>query len=192
MTKAHTGKDFLPNVTYEELKMQYLQENKAKAKLRLQACLLRKKGKTLQEIAQTLEHPLTTVGDWLRRIHEHGLHRAHSIKQNGRPAYLNRTQIEELKEFLSQSPEQHDLPYKVWTTQLLAYFIEQRYHVQFKLRRLEQLVHEMGFNFLKARPEHKKVNKKLQEAFKKKFTKSSSHTWKLDGRSYFLTRASSK
>ena len=192
MTKAPAGKDFLPDVTYEEIKTLYKQEHNAKAKLRLQACMMRKKGQTLEEISHALEYPLTTVGDWMRRIHQEGLHRVNSKRQTGRPAHLTLAQKEELENILEQSPVQQGLPYKVWTAPLLASFIGQQYHVQYKLRRIEQLVHEIGFNFLKARPEHKKANKKLQEDFKKKFLTRSDHTWNLDGRSYFLMRASYK
>ena len=192
MTKAPSGKDFLTNMTYEEIKTMYKQVHNDKAKLRLQACMLRKNGQTLKEISNILEYPLTTIGDWLRRIHQEGLHRVHNTKQTGRPAHLTKVQKDQIAKILEQSPAQQGLPYKVWTAPLLAHFIEQQYQIKYQLRRIEQMVHELGFNFLKARPEHKKANKKQQDDFKKKSSMKSNHTWNLDGRSYFLMKASSK
>lgn len=132
------------------------------------------------------------MGDWLRRIAKEGLDRRYNRKQTGRPSYLTKKQKEELKQALSETPEKHNLPFRIWTTKIVAYFLEQKYNVSYKIRKIEKLVHELGFNFKKARPEHRLANKKLQEVFKKTSSSKLAHMLRPDGRSYFLTRASSK
>lgn len=192
MSRVPKGNSFLFHTTTEEIKKLYRNEKNAKAKIRLQACLMRRQEKTLEEISDKVQYPLTTVGDWLRRIYNKGLNRRYSIKQSGRPSWLTKKQKKELKLILDKSPEKQDLPFKIWTSKLLAYFIAERYKVIYKIRRIEKLVHELGFNFKKPRQEHRNANKKLQEEFKKNFERKLGPTWKLDGPSYSLTKASSQ
>ena len=86
------GNDFLPNLELSQIISLYKQEQNAKAKIRLQACIERKQGKTLEQISEKVHYPLTTVGDWLRRMHEQGIERRCNIKQTGRPAWLCKKQ----------------------------------------------------------------------------------------------------
>jgi len=186
------GSCFLPEYSYSGLKMMYKHEKNPKAKIRLQACMMRKKGKGLQDIADEIEYPFTTIGDWLRRIEKEGFSRIYSKKQPGKKAYLTKDQEKEVVTALGDLPTKQNLPYKIWTTKILGKFIEKKFNVSYSLRRLEELVHKYGFNFKKARPEHKKANKQLQEAFKKTSRIESDLICKVDGRSFFLMKAYSK
>jgi len=189
MTRVPKGGEFLFKMSYQELKTMYKHEKSSKAKIRLQACMMRKRGKTLQEIAHEIEYPLTTIGDWLRRVHNKGLKRIHNKKQPGKKGYLTKNQKIELEKVLDKPPTEVGLSFKIWTTKILGHYLEQTYKVFYKIRKLQKLVHELGFTFKKARPEHRKANKKLQEAFKKTSAKTFYLSLKMDGRSYFLTRA---
>lgn len=51
MPQTPKGNNFLPFLSYSELKIMYKSEKNTKAKLRLQACLMRKRGNSLEEIA---------------------------------------------------------------------------------------------------------------------------------------------
>lgn len=186
------GNGFLPDLELNQIISSYKQEQNAKAKIRLQACIERKKGKTLEQISEKVHYPLTTVGDWLRRMHKQGIGRRYNIKQTGRPAWLNKEQKKELIKVLEEPPEKQGIPFRIWTAKSLAYYIGEQYKVVYKIRNIEILVHKLGFNFKKPRQEHKKANKEAQEKFKKKFEKILSPTWKLDGKSYSLMKASSQ
>lgn len=192
MSQVPKGENFLSRLNLKEVETLYKKEKNSKAKIRLQAAVLRKKNKTLDEISGLVSYPLTTVGDWLRRIHNEGIQRVYSKKQTGKPARLNKDQKHSLTQILEKSPVEVGLPYKIWTTKILAHYIEQQYGVQYRIRRIEKLVHELGFNFKKARPEHKQANKELQEHFKKSSVMKLNRISMMDGRSYFLTRAFSK
>ncbi|VVB54056.1 Uncharacterised protein [uncultured archaeon] len=67
MVKILKGESFLPNYTARELTELYHKEEDPKAKVRLLAAILRKEGKTFNEIGSSLKYPLTTVRDWLIR-----------------------------------------------------------------------------------------------------------------------------
>ncbi|MFH0875340.1 MAG: winged helix-turn-helix domain-containing protein [archaeon] len=192
MTQIPKGEAFLPTVSYSELKTMFKHEKNIKAKMRLQACMFRKHGSTYEEISMYVGYPLTTVKDWVSRIHEKGIERRFSIKQTGLPSRLTKLQKAKIQKMLDGKPIDVGYPYGIWTTKILGDYIEKEFKVSYKIRALEILVHELGFYFKKARPEHMKANKKLQEDFKK----TSNLEWKqrlpLDGRSYLLMRASSK
>jgi len=192
MTHVPKGEDFLPKYTKEELLELYRKEENSKAQIRLLAALLRKEGMTLEEISKKVKYPLTTVGDWLRRIYFKGISRRYSIRQPGRPKRLTHEQEIELDSFLSQSPQKAGLPFVLWTTKLVRTFIEQQYGVVYKIRQVRNLLNRLGFSCQKPRPAHRKANKKLQDAFKKNSGKEFKPMLTMDMRSYFWTKASSR
>jgi len=185
------GDDFLAAISAEEILHKYKTEKNALAKIRLQACFLRKEGNTLDVIARKVQYPLTTVGDWLRRIHTEGIHKRYSAKKSGRPSRLTINQKKELQAILKRSPADQDLPFAVWTTKILLHFIHETYHVSYKIRQIERLVKTLGFSVKKARPEHRKASKEAQEAFKKKFRQKFRQEFTMDSRSFVLTKSTS-
>lgn len=191
MSQVPKGEKFLGYYNIVDLEKLYKNEKNGKAKTRLHAVILRKKNKNLEEISSIVGYPLTTVGDWLRRINKEGIGRIYSKKQNGRPTKFTKKEEEEIKEILKMSPERQGLPFRVWTTKLLLYFIETKYSILYTLRNIEKLVKKLGFSIKKARPEHKKANKKLQEEFKKKFRQKFNQEFMMDSRSFVLTKSTS-
>ena len=191
MSQVPKGEAFLIEYNTKFLEDLYKKEKNGKAKIRLQAAVLRKKNKTLEQISSIVGYPITTVGDWLRRLNNNGIERIYSIKQEGRPKKITKIQEEELKKILCMSPKKQGFPYSVWTTKILLYFIDQTYSVLYKLRNIEKLVKKLGFSIKKARPEHRKANKKLQEDFKKKFKKRFNQEFTMDLRSFVLTKFTS-
>lgn len=191
MTIVPKGEGFLPGYTRQELIGLYRKETDPKAKVRLLAAILRKEGMTLREISDRVKHPLTTVGDWLRRMYLKGISRRYSVKQPGRPRRLTDEEIGELGSILSQPPKEQGFPFKFWTTKLAREFIWQRYGASYKIRQVRNLLYRLGMSCQKPRPAHIKANKRLQEEFKKTSGRGFDPSLKMDMRSYFWTRASS-
>jgi transposase len=131
MTITPRGESFLPNISIDDLNDLYQKENDPIAKIRLLAAILRKEGKTLEEISLMIKHPLTTVGDWLRRLHTEGISRKNNKKRSGRPKRLTDKQIEDLKPILFKSPQEQGFPFIIWTTKLVVQLIEQLYKVSY-------------------------------------------------------------
>ena len=192
MTIVPKGEAFLPNYTLKKLTDLYHRERDAKAKIRLLASIFRKEGKTYDEIGLTLKYPLTTIRDWLSLIQIEGLSRKSDIKQTGKPKRLTDEQIKKLKPILLKSPEDQGFAFTIWTTKLVIQLIKKLYDVSYKPLQVRRILHRLGLSCQKPRPTHKKTNKKAQEDFKKTSEKESNHMQKMDMRSYFWTKASSR
>jgi transposase len=192
MTITPRGESFLSDFSTDKLKDLYQKEREPKAKIRLLAAILRKEGKTLEEISLTVKHPLTTVGDWLRRMHTEGISRKNNKKQSGRPKRLTDKQIEDLKPILFKSPREQGFPFIIWTTKLVVHLIEKLYNVSYKPLQVRRILHRLGLSCQKPRPSHRKANKQLQEDFKKISNNKLSHLLMMDTQSYFWTKASSR
>ena len=192
MTITPRGESFLPDFSINELNEIYQEENDSKAKIRLLAAILRKEGKTLEEISSTVKHPLTTVGDWLRRLHTEGISRKNNKKPSGRPKRLTDKQIANLKPILFKSPKEQGFPFIIWTTKLVIQLIEKLYNVSYKPLQVRRILHSLGLSCQKPRPSHRKANKQLQEGFKKISDNRLNHLLTMDTQSYFWTKASSR
>lgn len=186
------GEKFLPDCSREELMKLYQKEKNAKAKLRLLSAILRKEGKSLDYISQSIQIPKTTVHDWLSRLESNGLNGLVDVKQPGRPSWLSDEQKEELKKVLSRSPEGQGIPFKLWTTSLVQYIIYKLFNVKYKPRNVRKLVKKLGFALKVPRSRNKKASTKAQKEFKKKLKMKYDITLNLDSRSSFWTKHISK
>lgn len=192
MTIVPKGEAFLSDYPIRKLTDIYHRERDAKAKIRLLAAIYRKEGKTYDEISLALKYPLTTIRDWLSLIHMEGISRKNDIKQTGKPKRLTNEQINKLKPILLKSPEEQGLPFILWTTKLVIQLIKKLYDVSYKPLQVRRIIHRLGLSCQKPRPTHKKASKKAQEDFKKTSEKEYNHLQKMDMRSYFWTKASSR
>jgi len=192
MSWIKKGKEFLPKFSREKLMKLYQKEKNAKAKLRLLAAILRKEGKPLDFISESMQIPKTTVHDWLSRLESNGLDGLVDVKQPGRPSWLSQKQKEELKEVLSGSPEKQGIPFKIWTTSLIQYVIHELFKIMYKPRNVQKLVKKLGFTLKVPRSRNKKANTKAQDEFKKKLRMKYDITLNLDSRSSFWTKRTSE
>ena len=185
------GSEFLLNFSLEQIEKKYNEEKNAKAKIRLQCALLRKKGKSQPYISEVTSLSITTISDILRRFEKRGIDGCYAIKQKGQPKKLSTIQRTKLKRIVSKSPLKSGLPFVIWTTKLVQYIIQKEFKVDYVAMQVHRLLKSMKITLQKARPEHIKANKKLQAQFKKNFGEESKFLGSLDRRSYFWTRAPS-
>ncbi len=186
------GEKYLPKHSKEELKNLYQKEKNAKAKLRLLTAILRKEGKSLDFISESIQIPKTTVHDWLSRLESKGLDGLVDIKQPGRPSWLSKEEKEKLKDVLSRSPEEQGIPFKIWTTSLVQYMTYKLFGVTYKPRNVTKLLNKLGFVLKVPRQKNKKANTKAQEEFKKKLKMKYNIILNLDSISSFWTRRTSE
>lgn len=192
MTWLKKGDVFLSDVSVNELKKLYNQEKNAKAKLRLLAAIQRKNGATLDDIAFSLQKPKTTIHDWLKRFEQNNFSNIYDIKQSGKPARLTKKQEKELEIILSSSPEKQNIPFVIWTTNLVQYIILVKFKVEFKVRQVRNIIKKINFTLQTPRPEHRKANSQAQEEFKKKLKLKFNITLNSDSRSSVLMKHSSE
>lgn len=185
------GADFLPNISLKNIESLYNQERNAKSKIRLQCAILRKEGKTLEEIAEVTRKPKTTISDILNRFEQKGIIAKDAIKQQGQPKKLSDSQCKKIKKMIEKKPTEKGFPFVVWTTKLAGYAIKKIFGIVYSLRQIRNLLKKLMFSLQKQRPEHIKANKKLQRQFKKNFDEELENLILTDMRSSFWTKAHS-
>ena len=185
------GEDFLSGLSLESLESRYFVERNAKAKVRLQVALLRKKGESQPFIAGVTGLPVTTVSSILWRFESRGIDGCYAIKQKGQPKKLGDRHRDRLKAVLSESPQKVKLPFVAWTTKLVQYFIQKKFKVSYTLRQVHNILVGLKFSLQKPRPEHIRANKALQKEFKKNSDEKLRLLQAQDLRSSFWTNQSS-
>ena len=188
MKSTKIGSKFLPKISKVKLEGLYKKEKDSKAKIRLLATILRKEGKSLSEISYSIQKPIMTISDWLRRIEDEGLHRVYSIKQTGKPSKLTKEQFNKLEKILDESPEKQGIPFKIWTTSLVQYIINKVFDIMYQIRNIRKIVKKLGFRLKVPRPENIKKSKKSVEDFKKKLKAKYNIILNLDSRSSVLMK----
>jgi len=186
------GNSFLSDFSLREIEVKYLQENNAKAKIRLQCAALRKKGKSIPFIADVVGKRESTISDILRRFEKRSITGCYAIKQKGQPLKLTIAERFKLKKALSKSPQDNGLPFVIWTTKLAKYFIKHKFRKELVVRQVHRIMSSFNMSIQKPRPEHIKANKKLQAEFKKNFGEELKNLFMQDMRSPFWTKASSR
>lgn len=184
------GNEFLSNFSLTKLENKYDQETNAKAKIRLQCAVLRKKGKSIPFISEVVGKRESTISDILRRFEKKGVLGCYAIKQKGQPKKLSSSKRAKLKKILGKSPKEQGLPFTVWTIKLTKYFIKHEFRTEYVTMQVHRIIKELNLSLQKPRPEHIKANKKLQAQFKKNFDGELKTLCAQDMRSPILTKAS--
>jgi len=186
---VNKGNDFMTNVSLDVLEKNYVQEQNAKAKIRLQCAILRRKGYSQPYISEVTGLPITTISGVLRRFEKRGVSGCYAIKQKGQPKKLSLQNRMKLKRILGKSPVEQGLPFVVWTIKLVKYFIKHHFKTEYVTMQVHRLTKELELSLQKPRPEHVKANKKLQAQFKKKLDEELRNLCKQDMRSRILMKA---
>ena len=182
---------FLSNISSKNLENLYHIETNVKSKIRLQCAILRKEGKTLEEISSVTKKPKSTIGDILMRFDNKGIIAKDAIKQYGQPKKLSDFQLKKVRLMIEKKPTKKGFPFVVWTTKLVGYAIKKIFGVVYSLRQIRNLLKKLIFSLQKQRPEHIKANKELQRQFKKKFGEELENLIRTDMRSSFWMKAHS-
>lgn len=185
------GVDFLPKISLKSLEKLYFSERNVKSKLRLQCAILRKEGRTIEDISDATKKPKTTISDILNRFEQRGIAAKDAIKQVGQPKKLSEKDLIKLEKALNKKPTDSGLPFVVWTTKLVRYFIEKRFGVSYVLMQIHRILKKIKFSMQKQRPEHINANKEIQRQFKKKFDEELKSLIQTDMRSSFWMKAHS-
>lgn len=182
------GNEYLPGISIKRIETLYHNEKNGKAKTRLQCAMLRKEGKTIEDISQITKKPTSTVSDILKRFEGRGVKAKDAIKQTGQPQKLSEKQVKELEKILEKSPKDQGLPFVIWTSKLVQYFIKKRFGVSYVLMQIHRILKKIGFTLQRPRQEHIKTNKQLRQEHKKKFVGELEILGREDMRSYFWTK----
>ena len=163
------AKTFLPNVSLKRLQDMHKKENDPKAEKRLMACILRKKGMTMQDIAGDIGVSYGTIHNWLGRIEEGGLRMRYDIKNKGADCKLTRRQIGKLVRDMKRGPGKLGYESGPWTMPLLRRHIKEAFGVDYHVYSVWELARRLGFRCVVPRTRnYKAASPEEAEAFKKK------------------------
>ena len=172
MSWIASGEDFLDGVSTNALRKAFVSETNVRAKLRLHAAFLRRQGKRVDEIAETLGSTKGAVSKWLNKLHVNGIKAAMPVKQTGRPKRLSTEQLKLLRKDLLKAPSKHGYDAGFWETRIVQEHARNKFGVSFVDRHMRRLLHSMGFSQIKPRPADYRANTASQKRFKK-----NSHAW---------------
>jgi transposase len=151
MSWIGSGTDFLRNISTRRLKTAYASEKNVKAKMRLHAALLRRKGEKIADIANILEKPKGTISKWLNKLQDDGLAAAMPKKQPGRPRRLAHKQLKTLRKDILKLPEKLGYSSGYWSTRLVKEHVRKKFKTSFTPRHMTRLLAQIGFSFKKPR-----------------------------------------
>lgn len=161
------GEEFLPDTSLSELKRLMQAETKTKPRLRLLIAVHRKKGESLDAIAEACGVPRRTVHGTIKRFQDRGAAAAHAVKQEGRPPHLSLKQRKQLVRELEHGPLHNRQG--LWTTKEVRELIRKKFGIAYVPQHTWRILKACGFSLLRPRPRHHKAASRQQsERFKKK------------------------
>ena len=148
---APTGavaKAFLPGVSVARLRSMHRKEKDPKARRRLLACMHRKQGKTIMEVAEAAGVPRSTVTSWIKNVGEGGLGKIYDVKNKGAACKLAKRQLKALERDLEAGPAAAGLGAGAWTMPLVRAHIKKKFRVDYHIHSVWDLVNRLGFAYV--------------------------------------------
>lgn len=179
MWQLPKGKEFLPSVSVQQLQKIYDKETNAKAKIRLLSAIHRKKGKSIDAIADLLSKNRRTIHSWLVRFKQRGIDGKNSKKAPGKIPALTIKQREELVKILERGPPHN--PTGLWTSKEIRSLITKKYKRTYVKQHVWRLLVSMGFSMQRPRKRHylRPADSEIAK-FKKKLDEKQSTTVRKD------------
>lgn len=146
------GKEYLHDVPLPKLEEMHRREPPGKSRDRLQAAVLRKRGKTVEKIAGIVGRHSSTVHRWLYRMECEGPDGRHDRKSPGRPRLLTPEQEGAVEEDLDKPPPESGFDRGSWNSRLLARRICGRLGVACSRRTALRVAGRLGFSTCKPWP----------------------------------------
>ena len=108
-----------------------------------------------------------TLRDWVIRFNEAGPEGLIDRWNNGSVRRLSPHQLDELASIVETGPDPESDGIVRWRRVDLKRVIEERFAVVYSERHVSQLLHDLGFSHMSARPRHPNQDARIIEAFKK-------------------------
>ncbi len=124
-------------------------------------------GMTRMEAAKIGGMDRQTLRDWAHRFNDEGPDGLANRKAPGRARYLNDAEMKALGEIVETGPDPAVDGVVRWRRIDLKQVIEERFGVVYSERAISDLLGELGFAHMSARPQHPKQDERIIKAFKK-------------------------
>lgn len=166
----------------EELKQQAKLQREARMRIRLQAVVLAREGKTAPQIAAALGAARRAVQEWVARYNRNGIDGLKEGVHTGKPPKLPKDQHEQFKARLDAGALPADGVCTLRAADVRR-ILEKEFGVVYRLKGIYKLLHRLGYSCLSPRPRHRLSDPAQQAAFKKTSPSRSSRFRPLIGNS---------
>ena len=127
-----------------------------KERIVLSACVKRKEYKTIAQIAVELRRKPDTVRGWLARGRERGLYDLADHAPPGRAPVLDRTVLDIVRGWLSDSPADFGYRRKRWQCNVVRELMREKLNVSCSPDTVRRVMRRMRFSYRKSRPAPRK------------------------------------
>jgi len=136
---------------------------------RCRAILLKGEGQIIDDIARTLDRPPSTVQEWCTTWRNEGLRGMEpKTDQRGAKKRLNEHERMLLAKAIDRGPQKAGYKSGVWTSPMVADYIEKRWGVSYHPGHVRKLLNEMGFSIQFPREKLSRASQQEQEKWLKK------------------------
>lgn len=98
------------------------------------------------EIAQDLGVSRQVVHQWKKTYDQHGLEAAKAKPHPGTKKIITHAQLQELKTCILEGALKHGFPSDAWTCPRVGAFIQTRFSVEYSVRHVGYILHDLGFS----------------------------------------------
>ena len=158
------GALFLPGKGIGKLKRMLKKAKTKKEAIRIQACIKRKRGKSVRAISICLEIPYATVHRQLDKIGRCGLDALLDKEKPGAPCRLDKKERRQLYRIVAGSPKKYDFEGGTWTAKRLIVVVKDKFGVEYTERGMQLLLHRIGLASRTPRPRHPKAASAKEKA----------------------------
>ena len=150
----------------DELRRLARSQHDARMRIRVQAIVLAKQGRTAVEIAETLGASRRPVQEWVRRYNQAGMEGLQHRPGQGRSEKLSSEERDRFVARLESEPRTED---QICTLRGrdLQRILKDEFGKLYHLNGVYALLHRLGYSCLMPRPKHRKADPQAQETFKK-------------------------
>lgn len=154
--------------TAEELRQLARKDSSGRVAVRLLAVAAAMENKTAPQTAKETGAARRSVQDWIRRYNKGGIDELRDKGGRGRKPPLGDDERQRLKDRLDAGPQAHDGGVCVLRGRDVQRILRHEFNKVRCLWAVYGLLHDLGYNDLMPRPQHRDGDPAAQEAFKKR------------------------
>jgi len=124
-------------------------------------------GMRVKDLSQYCGNSVRTINLWVKKVDEKGWGSLMTIKQKGQPSALSDTQLEKIKQAVSNDSEKYG--YHMWDGPTLSDYIKATYNIEYGTTAYQKLFYGLGFSLIRPQtyPSLENPNNETRKEFKK-------------------------
>lgn len=151
-----------------ELEKEFSEAGRHRWADRCRAILLRTEGYGLEETSAILKRPISTIKDWNRSFHKHGIWSLKpKTETRGSKKKLGSHERIILTKAIERGPRSVGFNGNVWTSSMVAEYIQKRWGIKYHPGHVRKLLHKLGFSVQYPRDKLALADKEAQETWLK-------------------------